>query len=609
MGYHMRRLAGEDEDYQRTIPDWVLFKRMMSYILAHRRESTLLLLAIIGSTVINLLPPYMYSVAIDTYITGLDTQGLLLISVGFVAVYAVIFVTQFTQRYLVDWLGSNLEYGVRMDIFRHLQALGLDFYAKREVGSVVSRATNDVEKITELISSGVANVVADMLTLTGIVAIMLYMNWWLSLITFSIIPVMVLFLYFWSRRVRTVYRETRKTIASVSAKMEESVSGMKEIQSQSREGQTREEFQQINRSNMQANVQAGQIMSAFWPAVQVFTAVGNFLVLWFGGAAVMRGELSVGVLFGFMSYLSRFFWPIQDLSAFWNETQSALAAAERVFGIMDTPITVTDSPDAVELSRIEGRIDYEDLTFGYEPGQTVLNKINLVIEPNSTVALVGPTGVGKTTMINLLYRFYDPDEGRIAVDGHGLKDVRLASLRRQMAVVLQDNFLFSASVMENIRYGRLDATDDEIREVSDTVGAHEFIEKLPEGYETDVRERGGRLSVGQRQLISLARALLADPRILIMDEATSSIDAYTELIIQQALERVFRNRTSIIIAHRLSTVRNADKIVVLEGGSIAESGTHDELMAGGGLYKHLYEMQFKYENGEEPPHEPDDASI
>jgi len=609
MGYHMRRLAEADDDYQRTIPDWVLFKRMMSYILAHRRESTLLLLAIIGSTIINLLPPYMYSVAIDTYIIGLDTRGLLLISVGFVAVYAVVFVTQFGQRYLVDWLGSNLEYGVRMDIFRQLQALGLDFYAKREVGSVVSRATNDVEKITELISSGVANVVADMLTLTGIVAIMLYMNWRLSLITFSVIPVMVVFLYFWSRRVRTVYRETRKTIASVSAKMEESVSGMKEIQSQSREGQTREEFQRINRSNMEANVQAGQIMSAFWPAVQVFTAVGNFLVLWFGGAAVMMGELSVGVLFGFMSYMSRFFMPIQDLSAFWNETQSALAAAERVFGIMDTPITVTDSLDAVELPRIEGRIAYEDLTFGYEPGQTVLNEINLVIEPNSTVALVGPTGVGKTTMINLLYRFYDPDEGRITVDGYDLKRVKLASLRRQMAVVLQDNFLFSASVMENIRYGRLDASDEEIIEVSKAVGAHEFIEKLPEGYETDVRERGGRLSVGQRQLISLARALLADPRILIMDEATSSIDAYTELIIQQAMEKVLRDRTSIIIAHRLSTVRNADRIVVLEEGRIAETGTHAELIEMGGLYKQLYEMQFKYENGEEPPHEPDDTPM
>ena len=608
MGWHMRRYAQED-DYERTIPDMVLFRRMMGYILSQRRRSVMLLAAILGSTIINLLPPYMFSLAIDRYIENLDTRGLLLISGAFMVVYGLLFVAQYSQRFLINWLGSNLEYEIRMDIFRHLQGLGLDFYATREVGSIVSRGTNDVDKITELISSGIANVVVDIITLVGIVAIMLYMNWWLSLITFSVIPLMALFLYFWGRRVRTVYRETRKTIASVSAKMEESVSGMKEIQSYSREGETRREFQQVNLNNMQANVQAGQIMSAFWPAVQIFTAIGNFLVLWFGGAAVMKGDLSIGVLFGFMSYLSRFFGPIQDLSGFWNSVQSALAAAERVFGIMDTPVTVIDDAGAEELSRMEGRITYEGLTFGYEPGQPVLRDIDLVIEPNTTVALVGPTGVGKTTMINLLYRFYDPDEGRVAVDGHDLKDIKLASLRRQMAVVLQDNFLFSASIMENIRYGRLDATDDEIREISDTVGAHEFIMKLPEGYETDVRERGGRLSVGQRQLISLARALLADPRILIMDEATSSIDAYTELIIQQALERVFRNRTSIIIAHRLSTVRNADKIVVLEEGRLAESGTHDELIAGGGLYKQLYEMQFKYENGEEPPHEPDDTPM
>ena len=608
MGWHMRRYAQED-DYERTIPDTVLFRRMMGYILSQRRRSLMLLAAILGSTIINLLPPYMFSLAIDRYIENLDTRGLLLISGAFMVVYGLLFVAQYSQRFLINWLGSNLEYEIRIDIFRHLHELSLDFYATREVGNIVSRGTNDVDKITELISSGIANVVADLITLVGIVAIMLYMNWWLSLITFSVIPMMALFLYFWGRRVRKVYRETRKTIASVSAKMEESVSGMKEIQSYSREGETRREFQQVNLNNMQANVQAGQIMSAFWPAVQIFTAMGNFLVLWFGGAAVMKGDLSIGVLFGFMSYLSRFFWPIQDLSGFWNSVQSALAAAERVFGIMDTPVTVIDDIEAEELPRMEGRITYEGLTFGYEPGQPVLRDIDLVIEPNTTVALVGPTGVGKTTMINLLYRFYDPDEGRVAVDGHDLKDIRLASLRRQMAVVLQDNFLFSASIMENIRYGRLDATDDEIREVSETVGAHEFIMKLPEGYETDVRERGGRLSVGQRQLISLARALLADPRILIMDEATSSVDAYTELIIQQALERILRNRTSIIIAHRLSTVRNADKIVVLEEGRLAESGTHDELIARGGLYKQLYEMQFKYENGEEPPHEPDDASM
>ena len=598
MGHRMRRYTQED-DYERSVPDMVLFKRMISYITSQRRESTILVLAIIGSTIINLLPPYMYSLAIDTYIKQLDTRGLYLLGIGFLAVYLMTFATQYVQNYLINWLGSRLELNMRKDMFKHLQRLSLDFYAKREVGSIVSRGTNDVDKITELITSGVANVVADILTLVGIIAIMLWMNWWLSLITFSVIPLMVIFLYLWGRRVRTVYRETRKTIASVSAKMEESVSGMKEIQSYSREGETRQEFRQINMSNMQANVQAGQVMSAFWPAVSVFTAIGNFLVLWFGGGAVMNGTLSVGVLFGFMSYLGRFFWPIQDLSSFWNSVQSALAAAERVFDIMDTPEDISDKADAVELPRIEGHISYEDMSFRYEDDTPVLTDINLEINPNTTIALVGPTGVGKTTMINLLYRFYDPKKGAVKVDGYDLRDIKLASLRKQMAVVLQDNFLFSGTVMENIRYGNLNATDDEIIEVAQTVGAHEFIMKLPEGYQTDVRERGGRLSVGQRQLISLSRALLADPRILIMDEATSSIDAYTELIIQQALDRIFKNRTSIIIAHRLSTVRNADMIVVLHEGKVAEKGRHSELIQQDGLYKQLYEMQFKYET-EEP---------
>ena len=595
MGWHMRRFAGSDDDYERTVPDKVLFMRMIGYILKHRRRSGLLFIAVFVSTLINLLPPYMFSLAIDTYISGKDLTGLVIISLLFVVVYGLTFLTQFTQRFLINWLGSKLEYDLRLDMFKHLQMLGLRFYAKREVGSIVSRATNDVEKITELITSGVANVIADLLTLIGIIFIMLWMNRRLSVITFSIIPIMVVFLYFWGRRVRRVYRETRKTIASVSAKMEESMSGMKEIQSYSRESRTREEFQAVNRSNMEANVQAGQVMSAFWPAVSVFTAIGNFLVLWFGGNAVMRGALSVGLLFSFMSYLNRFFWPIQDLSSFWNNVQSALAAAERVFGIMDEPIEISDAVEAEELYTVEGKIRYQNLDFSYEIDQPVLKNINLDIDANTIVALVGPTGVGKTTMINLLYRFYDPQEGRITIDGKDIRKLKIASLRKHMAIVLQDTFLFTGSIKENIRYGRLDATDEEIIEVTKAVGAHEFIERLPEGYETDVRERGGRLSVGQRQLISLARALLANPRILIMDEATSSVDAYTELIIQNAMREVLKNRTSIIIAHRLSTVRNADKIVVLETGEIVEVGSHDELVQQEGLYKKLYEMQFKYD--------------
>jgi ATP-binding cassette subfamily B protein len=573
-------------------------RRLLGYITQEKRKSSMLVGAIVLSTIIGLLPPYLSSIAIDKYIVAMNIRGLLIISFAFILVYILQFVTQYGQRYLINWLGSKLEYNIRLDIFKHLQRLNLDYYAHREVGSIVSRATNDVDKITELVTSGVASVIADLLTLTGIIGIMLWMNWWLSLITFSIMPLMILFLYFWGRRVRRVYRETRKTIASVSAQMEESVSGIKEIQTYSREGETRREFNQVNRSNMQANVQAGQVMSAFWPAVQIFTAIGNFLVLWFGGVAVMQGELSVGILFGFMSYLSRFFWPIQDLAGFWNNVQSALAAAERVFGVMDTPASIKDNDGTIELPRIDGRISYENLTFSYEEGVQVLKNIDVDIEPNSTVALVGPTGVGKTTMINLLYRFYDPEEGKITVEGYDLREVKIDSLRKQMAIVLQDNFLFSDTVKENIRYGRLDASDEEIIEVSKAVGAHDFIEKLPEGYETDVRERGGRLSVGQRQLLALARALLANPRILIMDEATSSIDAYTELMIQEAMEKVLRDRTSIIIAHRLSTVRNSDKIIVLKDGKIEETGNHDELISKEGLYKQLYDMQFQYEKDE-----------
>jgi ABC-type multidrug transport system fused ATPase/permease subunit len=468
----MRRFGGDEEDYERTVPDRVLFNRMMSYITRHRRESILLIIGVIASTGINLLPPYMFTLAIDKYIENLDTQGLALIGIAFVVVYALTFAAQYTQRYIINWLGAKLAYDVRLDIFRHLQELSLDFYAKREVGSIVSRATNDVEKITELVTSGVAHVIADFVTLGGIFIIMIIMDVRLTLITFSILPLMTGFLYIWGRRVRVVYRATRRTIASVSAKMEESVSGMKEIQSFSREGETRKEFQRVNTDNMQANVQAGQVMSAFWPVVAVFTALGNCLVLWFGGSAVINGALSVGVLFGFMSYLNRFFHPIEDLSTFWkfwNSVQSALAAAERVFGIMDSEVVVRDAPDAEDLPKIEGKIGYEGLTFSYEPGQPVLRDIDLEIAPNTTVALVGPTGVGKTTMINLinlLYRFYDPQQGRVTVDDHDLRGATIESLRSQMAIVLQDTYLFSGTVMENIKYGRLDATDEEVIEVA-----------------------------------------------------------------------------------------------------------------------------------------------
>ena len=598
-GGHFTGLDDDEEDYRRSVSDWVLSKRMFAYTLRYRRRVLLTFAAVLFNSAINLLPPILFTWAIDRYITKLDMAGLAILAAAFIIVNLVTFGTQFAQNYLIEWLAAKMEYDMRLDAFRHLQKLSLGYFADKEVGAVVSRLTNDIEKITELVSLGLVGVIADLLTLVGIMAIMLWMDVRLSLITFTVIPMTIIFMVLWGNRVRRVYRETRKTIASVSAQMEESVSGIKEIQSYSKEGNTRTEFQRVNVSNMEANVEASRVMSAFWPAVTIFTAVGQGLVLWFGGTEVIEGALTVGILFGFISYLSRFFMPIQDLSMFWNSVQSALAAAERIFKVIDTPIGIDDALDAITLDDIEGRITFEKMSFGYNEDQPILNDINLVVEPNTTVALVGPTGVGKTTLVNLLYRFYDPSTGRITIDGVDLRRVNVHSLRVKMGIVLQDPFLFSGTIMENIKYGKPLVSNTEVIAVSKAIGAHDFIEKLPEGYNTEVKERGGRLSIGQRQLVSLARALIVNPRILIMDEATSSIDAYTELLIQSAMNHVLEGRTAFIIAHRLSTVRNADMIVVLDQGRIVEQGKHEELLMKDGLYRRLYEMQFKTDQPEE----------
>ncbi len=591
-GYH-GIVAGDDDNSIRQIPDSALAIRMLKYVLRYKRRAAIMFVTVVLTTGLNLIPTLLYGTAIDKYIPNMDATGLTLIAIGYLLVILTTYGSQFTQNYLIEWLFGRMEYDMREDIFDHLQKLSINYFADKEPGNIVSRATNDIDKISELISSGVITAVADLLTIIGIIIIMFSLNLRLSLVSFAIIPVMLVWMIIWGKRVRTVYRETRKSIASVSAQMEESVSGIKEIQSFSKEDETKREFQNVNESNRMANTEAGRVMSAFYPTVTFFTAIGQALILYFGGADVIQHVITVGTLFIFMSYLTRFFQPIQELSNIWTSIQSAFAASERVFNIIDTTIDITDAPDAKPLGPIKGEIIYDQMTFGYEKDHPVLKDIELVIEPNTTVAFVGPTGVGKTTMINLLYRFYDPTEGRILVDGNDLRSVKIESLRTQMGIVLQDPFLFSGTIIDNIRYSRPKATDEDVIVVSKAIGIHDFIIRLPEGYQTDVMERGGRLSIGQRQLVSLARALLADPRILIMDEATSSIDAYTELIIQKAMDKILEGRTSIVIAHRLSTVRNADKIVVIEGGRIVEMGSHNELLEKGSLYKKLYEMQFK----------------
>ncbi|MGI6344987.1 MAG: ABC transporter ATP-binding protein [Bacillota bacterium] len=545
---------------------------------------------------IRLYTPQLMRSAIDKYIPEGDLAGLTRIALLYVGVYIMSWVGTYGETYCISWASQNIIFDIRQRLFEHLQRLSFNFFDRNEAGRIMSRVTNDVDALTELVSSGIINVVNDVFRLAGIVGILLAMNWRLALLTFLVMPALVLLATKFRTRIRLAYHMVRRKIASVNANLQESISGVRVVQSFSREGTNMEIFDATNAENMQANMQAARLNALFGPAVELVGAAGIFIIILYGGRQVQAGVLTIGTVYAFINYMQQFFMPIRDLSQVYNVWQSATVSVTRIFEILETEPEVKNSPDAIELPDIEGRVRFEGVTFGYDPSQPVLHDIYLSAEPGQTIALVGPTGAGKSSTINLLSRFYDPQEGRITIDGYDLRGVTLESLHDQLGIVLQDTFLFSGTVMDNILYGRPDASEEEAIEAAKAVGAHEFIMRLSDGYQTEVHERGSRLSIGQRQLISFARTLVCDPRILILDEATSSIDAYTELIIQRALEKLLAGRTAFVIAHRLSTIRNADKIVVIDQGRIVEEGTHDELLAKEeGLYQTLYEMQFKHQ--------------
>jgi len=593
MGLHHAFLIDEEET-KRTLPDRVLIKRLLGYMARYRVNFAVIILLLLVSAVLGVVGPYLLGpVAIDQCIAQGNLSALYWVAVVYVGVYVLSWLVGCVQTYLRFWLGQRMIFDLRQDMFSNLQKLSMSFYDKRHVGRIMSRVTNDVETLNEFLTSGVEAAIGDILVLVFIVIVMLILNTWLALITFTVIPILLIGTILLGGRVREAYRLTRKKISGVTANLAESISGVRVSQSFSREMANAQQFDRVNVENLQANIQAARVSALFFPLVDVLGSLGTSLVLLFGGTAVMNDSLKLGVLVAFMLYVTRFFIPVREISMLYNNVQSALAATERMTEILDAKPEVEEAEDAIELPRIKGEIKSINVSFGYEPNNFVLKDINLEIHQNDRVALVGPTGAGKTSLASLVARFYDVQKGSITIDGYDIRKVSIKSLRSQMGIVLQDPFLFTGSIRENIAYGKPEATEQEIVEAAKAVGAHDFIMNFAQGYDTNVGERGVRLSMGQRQLISFARALLADPRILILDEATSSVDAYTELLIQNAMKKLLERRTTLIIAHRLSTVRSADKIVVIDAGRIVDTGTHEELMGREGLYRKLYEMQLK----------------
>lgn len=588
---------GFDAEAVNVKVDTGILKRVGPFIWPYRLHLVLGLLFMLAVSITGLASPMLMRTAIDRYIeTEKNPAGLTGIALLYLVVYVVNWLCTYWQTYFVSWAGQNIIFSIRQKLFEHLQRLSFSFYDGIEAGRVMSRVTNDVNALNELVSSGILNVINDTFKLIGIIGIMLMMNWRLALLTFTTLPFLWMLASKFRFRMQMAYHQVRRKIATVNANLQESISGIRVAQSFTRESRNMEQFDATNLENLQANMQAAQLNSLFGPLVDLVGAVGTCMVLWYGGRLVHANILTIGTVYAFINYVNQFYMPIRDLSQVYNVWQSATVSTERIFELLETEPDVQDLPGAEELPVINGRVVFENVTFGYVPDQPVLHDICLAAEPGQTVALVGPTGAGKSSTINLLSRFYDPQAGRITIDGHDLRQVTLNSLHRQLGIVLQDTFLFSGTIRENICYGRPDASEEEIVAAAQAVGAHEFIMHLPDGYDTEVHERGSRLSIGQRQLVSFARTLLRDPRILILDEATSSVDAYTEVIIQRALERLLSGRTAFVIAHRLSTIRNADKIVAIDDGRVVEEGTHEQLLQRpDGLYRNLYEMQFKHQ--------------
>ena len=583
-----------EELYDKNI-DPQTAKRLVAFTRPYLGQVFLSAFLMLIASAASVAGPYLVKIAIDSGLTAGNPVVLRYTILAYLGVSVIQWVSSYYRVNSMAWIGQSVIYDVRKQLFTHLQELSLGFYSRYSVGRVITRAINDVEILRDFLTWALLAIARDIFTLALIIFIMLEMDLRLALLTFSVLPVMVLITILFRRASRLAYRKVRAAISWVNSVLAENVNGVRVIQAFSRQKQNYEHFRDyVNRYHLQRAIATARISSIFSPSVDILGAIATGLVIWLGGTAVLGQTITAGVLVAFILYIDRFFDPIRDLSRRYDALQSTMIGWERILGLLDTPVEVRDAPAAGELPVLRGEVSFEHVSFHYSDDPApILSDIDLLIRPGETVALVGETGAGKTTLVKLLSRFHDPTAGCIRVDGVDLRSVTQASLRRQMGVVLQDPFLFNGSVMDNIRFGRLAATDAEVEAAAQAVGAHDFIVHLRNGYETSVEEGGVMLSVGQRQLLSFARALLADPRILVLDEATSSVDTQTEQIIQKALARLLKGRTSFVIAHRLSTITNADRIVVIHDGRIIEQGTHAGLLKQQGMYYDLYRTGFQ----------------